>query len=88
VEAPADLLRRRNCARGIEPDYRSGSQRYRRDRDVPWQIEAAAIEALEANLEAREADLEPTLAKAQLADVEATDADGEARDADVDELPA
>ena len=89
VEAPADLLLLRNRARGIEPDYRSAGQRYRRDRDVPWQLEAAAIEALEADIEAREADLEPTLAKAQLqAHVEATDADGEAGDADVDEPPA
>jgi hypothetical protein len=67
VEAPADLLLRRNRARGIEPDSRSASQRYRRDRDVPWQLEAAAIEALEADIEAREADLEATEADLEAA---------------------
>jgi hypothetical protein len=43
-----------NRDRGVEPDWRSGSQAFRRDEHVPWEIEAAALEAMDRALEALE----------------------------------
>jgi hypothetical protein len=36
----------RNRERGIEPDWRSGLPTYRRDMDIPWGVELAAVEAI------------------------------------------
>jgi hypothetical protein len=44
---PVAELVRGNRARGVEPDWRSGMPEWRYDRDVPWDVEAAALEALE-----------------------------------------
>jgi len=44
---PVDALVRGNRERGVRPDWSSGEQRWKRDRDVPWQIEAAARETLD-----------------------------------------
>jgi hypothetical protein len=44
---PVRALVRRNHARGIEPDWRSGWPAYRHDGDIPWEIEAAALEAID-----------------------------------------
>ena len=44
---PVDELIRRNRECGVAPDWRSGMPEYRRDRDVPWEMEASAGEALE-----------------------------------------
>ena len=49
-ELPPDPLQdlvRRNRERGIRPDFSSGAPKWKRDDDVPWAIEAAAIEALD-----------------------------------------
>jgi hypothetical protein len=40
-----------NRERGAAPDWRSGLQGWRRDRDVPWEIEAAALEAMDRALD-------------------------------------
>jgi hypothetical protein len=47
AEDPVADLVRANRQRGVEPDYRSGGQRYNHDRHIPWEIEAAALEALD-----------------------------------------
>ena len=44
---PVQALVRGNRERGITPDWRSGAPRWNRDRDIPWAIEAAAIEAID-----------------------------------------
>jgi hypothetical protein len=44
---PVAALLRGNRARGVEPDARAAAPRFKRDRDVPWAIEAAAREALD-----------------------------------------
>ena len=44
---PVEDLVRRNRERGIRPDFSSGAPRWKRDSDVPWAIEAAAIDALD-----------------------------------------
>jgi len=44
---PVERLVRGNRARGITPDWQSGATRWKYDRDVPWPIEAAAMEALD-----------------------------------------
>jgi hypothetical protein len=44
---PVQDLVRRNRERGIRPDFSSGAPRWKRDSDVPWAIEAAAIDALD-----------------------------------------
>jgi hypothetical protein len=44
---PVQALVERNRERGITPDWRSGMPTCKHDRDVPWQIEAAARESLE-----------------------------------------
>ncbi|MDA1096431.1 MAG: hypothetical protein O3B84_04155, partial [Chloroflexi bacterium] len=47
---PSDLveaLLRGNRERGVRPDFKSGAPTWSRDRDVPWAIEAAAMEALD-----------------------------------------
>lgn len=44
---PVDELIHRNRECGVAPDWRSGMPEYRRDRDVPWEMEASAGEALE-----------------------------------------
>ncbi len=43
---PVEELTRRNRERGVAPDWRSGMPEWKRDGDVPWEIEAAAVEAL------------------------------------------
>jgi hypothetical protein len=44
---PLETLVLGNRERGVRPDWSSGAQRWKRDRDVPWQIEAAARKALD-----------------------------------------
>jgi hypothetical protein len=44
---PLRALIEGNRARGVAPDWRSGMTGCRHDRDVPWELEAAAREALE-----------------------------------------
>jgi hypothetical protein len=44
---PLDELIRRNRESGARPNSRSGMPEWRHDRDVPWEIEVAAVEALE-----------------------------------------
>ena len=44
---PVDALGRRTRERGALPDSRSGMPDWRHDRDVPWEVEVAAVEALE-----------------------------------------
>ena len=44
---PVGALVRRNRERGIAPDDRSCAPQWRWDRDIPWEIEAAAMEALD-----------------------------------------
>jgi hypothetical protein len=48
---PVRALVRRNHARGIEPDWRSGMPTHRCDGYVPWEIEAAALEAMDEVLD-------------------------------------
>jgi len=43
---PVQELVRRNRARGITPDWRSGMPKWRRDHDIPWEIEGAALEVV------------------------------------------
>lgn len=52
---PVEALVAANRQRGAEPDWRSGSQVWRRNHDVPWEIEAAALEAMDRVLEALDA---------------------------------
>ena len=47
VPDPVNKLVRRNRERGIRPGGWSGAPRWKRDSDVPWAIEAAALEALD-----------------------------------------
>ena len=44
---PVEHLVRRNRERGITPDGWSTAPRWNRDSDIPWEIEAAAREALD-----------------------------------------
>jgi hypothetical protein len=44
---PLQALIDGNRARGVAPDWRSGMTGCKHDRDVPWELEAAAREALE-----------------------------------------
>jgi hypothetical protein len=44
---PLQRLISRNRARGITPDWRTGAPQCNSDRDIPWAIELAAIEALD-----------------------------------------
>ena len=44
---PVQALVRRNRECGITPDSSSGAPMWNRDRDIPWAIEAAALEALD-----------------------------------------
>ena len=44
---PVDALVRRNRERGVTPDAHSTASRWRWDRDIPWHIEAAALEAID-----------------------------------------
>ena len=43
---PVEELVRRNRERGIMPDWRSGIPLWRRDGDIPWEIEGPALEAV------------------------------------------
>jgi hypothetical protein len=43
---PVEALVRGNRELGITPDFSSGAQMWKRDGDVPWAIEAAAIDVL------------------------------------------
>ena len=47
VRNPAQDLVRGNRERGITPTGWSGAPKWRRDNDIPWVIEAAALEALD-----------------------------------------
>jgi hypothetical protein len=47
ASAPLETLIARNRGRGVAPDWRSGGQACRRDDDVPWEIEAAALDAVD-----------------------------------------
>ena len=47
LTGPAAAVVRRNRERGVRPAWRSGLPVYRHDRDVPWEIELAALEALD-----------------------------------------
>ena len=44
---PVEALVRGNRERGITPDFSTGAPMWRRDSDIPWAIEAAALEALD-----------------------------------------
>ena len=44
---PAVRQLRRNRARGVTPDAWDSAPDYTRDRDIPWEIEARAWEALD-----------------------------------------
>lgn len=44
---PVEALVRGNRERGVTPDWRSGAPRWKRDRDIPWAIEARAMEAID-----------------------------------------
>ena len=44
---PVEALVRGNRERGITPDFSSGAPMWKRDGDVPWAIEAAAIDVLD-----------------------------------------
>jgi hypothetical protein len=44
---PLQTLIDGNRARGVVPDWRSGMPEYKHDRDAPWEMEAAARDALE-----------------------------------------
>ena len=46
---PAEALARGNRERGITPDWRSGAPLWKRDHDIPWAIEAAAMEAADSS---------------------------------------
>jgi hypothetical protein len=52
---PVRELVRRNRERGAAPNWWTNLPGYRRDRDVPWSLEAAAREALEREAEDSEA---------------------------------
>jgi hypothetical protein len=54
VDPLADLVAG-NRARGVEPDWRSGMPAWKRDRDIPFEIAAAALEAWDSP-----SSLEPT----------------------------
>ena len=43
----AEALVRRNRERGFTPDFWSGAPKWKRDSDIPWPIEAAALEAVD-----------------------------------------
>ena len=51
---PVAALVGRNRARELEPDWRSGMPGWRHDRDVPWDVEAAALEAMDSVYDAGE----------------------------------
>ena len=55
---PFEDLMRRNRERGIRPDWRSGMPEWKRDRDIPWDIEAAALEAVLSSSESDEGEPE------------------------------
>ncbi len=44
---PVERLVRGNRERGITPDWSRGAPMWNRDRDIPWAIEAAALEAID-----------------------------------------
>ena len=44
----AESLVQQNLLRGIDPDFRSCSARYRRENDIPWPVIVRAVEALDA----------------------------------------
>jgi hypothetical protein len=46
-ETPIEALIRQNRIRGIDPDVFASAARFRRDADIPWEIEAAAREVLD-----------------------------------------
>ncbi len=43
---PFQRLVRRNRERGIEPDWLTGMPQWKRDHDIPWEIEGPALEAV------------------------------------------
>ena len=44
---PLDALVRANRQRGVTPDWSSGAPGWRWDRDIPWGMEAAALQAID-----------------------------------------
>ena len=44
---PVEALVRGNRERGVTPDAHSTASQWQWDRDIPWHIEAAALEALD-----------------------------------------
>ena len=55
---PFEELVRRNRERGITPDWRSGMPKWKRDHDIPWEIEYAALEAVLSSGESHEGEPE------------------------------
>ena len=53
---PVQELVRGNRERGVAPDDRSGAPRWNRDSDIPWSVEAAAWDVLDAAQAAQECD--------------------------------
>jgi hypothetical protein len=47
TDHPAEHIRRRNRARGVQPDPRTNHPPYARDSLIPWSTEAAAWHALD-----------------------------------------
>ncbi len=52
---PVESLTRANRLRGVEPNSHTAAARYRRQADIPWELEAGAREALEGNALERDA---------------------------------
>ena len=48
ADGAAEALVQQNRLRGIEPDFRTSTARYRREEDIPWPVIVRAIDALEA----------------------------------------
>ena len=50
ADGAAGTLVQQNRQRGIEPDYRTGAARYRREEDIPWPVIVRTVEALDASV--------------------------------------
>lgn len=46
-EGAVEALMRANRLRGVEPDFRTSSAKYKREYDIPWPVLARALEALD-----------------------------------------
>ena len=47
-DAAAEALVEENRRRGVDPDFRTSSARYRREDDIPWPTIVRAVNALDA----------------------------------------